>query len=81
MTPDQMAMRLALTDLANCLPPDTRAAWLSALQSRIATTHKAATQTKDQDQREGLNAAVTALKFLHQGLCLQGTGPKVGDGL
>jgi hypothetical protein len=62
-----MAMRLALTDLAQCLEPPLRQRWLQALQARIAKSQDAAKQLPT-DQREGMLEMVTALQRLHRGL-------------
>lgn len=64
---DQMALRLALTDLAQCLEPSLREKWLQALQARIAKSRKFA-QTLPADQRQGMLETVTALQSLYRGL-------------
>lgn len=79
MTPDQLlsslhrqrtdltAMRLALSDLAQLLPADVRAQWLTALQTRIATTRQAAPNLPP-DQRDALQATAVSLEYLHKSL-------------
>ena len=64
---DQMAMRLAMEDLANLLAPELKAQWMQALQSRIATARKAAPSLPT-DQREGVLAMATALDYLHRSM-------------
>lgn len=64
---DQIALRLALSDLGNCLPASTKDAWLQALQSRIAKAQESAHQYPA-DQRDALLAVATALLYVKKSL-------------
>jgi len=64
---DQAALRLALTDLSYCLPAETKAQWLQALQSRIAKAQATAHQ-HPAVQRDALLAVATALEFVKKSL-------------
>jgi hypothetical protein len=75
---DQMAMRLALTDLAQCLAPSLRDQWLQALQARIAKSRKM-TQTMTPDQRAGMLEIVMALETLHRALSEDQPRSKMDD--
>lgn len=76
---DSIAIRQAMSDLANCLPAPMRDAWLSALRARIATIQTAAqAPNQEPDLAAGLQANATALEFLTQSLA-QGQRPKMTD--
>lgn len=77
MTPDQflstlhrqrtdlIAVRQAMSDLANCLPAQVRDEWLTALQARAAKARATAqAPNKDTDLSAALDANATALEAL-----------------